>query len=551
MNAATYARYSSDHQNPSSIEDQQALCRKFAARSGYAIVAEFADHAQSGASTQGRSGLESLMKGAQAGAFKHVIVEALDRLSRDQADLATIFKLLSFVEVEIIDVHHGIANTMQIGIRGMMGGMYLADLANKTRRGLSARVGAGKNAGGRAYGYRPVKGELGELEVVADEAEIVRRIFREYGSGVPQREIAAGLNADRVASPRANVWMANTLIGSAERKVGILRCDLYRGKRVWNKLRYVRDPNTGNRVSRINHESEWQWSDVPGLRLVTDEEWQAVVDRLARQQNGARGRPLGTAKKPRFLSGLIKCGTCGSTMVIGGRDKTGDRVVCCRYQGGRACDHGRQYYVDKIEAFVTEIVAEGSRNKEDMDAFSAAYAESRRKEGAGAEKRRKQAATAFARAQNALNRVLDQYEEGVIDKLAMLDRSARWKAEAASAQAILIEIPPAPDTNYDTVAARAFADAMENLSKTLNTVSAEPAKIELRKLIDSITVFPTEPYKPYDIQVRGPIAALSLVAGARNRLCSSPEIAEIDYSLYAGSWHVAPQFNLCELKTAA
>ena len=42
-----------------------------------------------------------------------------------------------------------------------------------------------------------------------------------------------------------------------------------------------------------------------------------------------------------------------------------------------------------------------------------------------------------------------------------------------------------------------------------------------------------------------------LVAGARNRLCSSPEIAEIDYSLYAGGWHVAPQFNLCELGTAA
>jgi transposase len=39
--------------------------------------------------------------------------------------------------------------------------------------------------------------------------------------------------------------------------------------------------------------------------------------------------------------------------------------------------------------------------------------------------------------------------------------------------------------------------------------------------------------------------------GARNRLCSSPEITEIDYSLYAGGWHVAPQFNLCELRTAA
>ena len=276
----------------------------------------------------------------------------------------------------------------------------------------------------------------------------------------------------------------------------------------------MRDPNTGKRVSRINHESEWQWSDVPDLRLVTDKEWQAVADRLARQKKGARGRPAGTARKPRFLSGLIKCGVCGSTMVIGGRDKMGERVVCCRHQGGRACDHGRQYYIDKIEAVITEIVAEGSRNKEDLDAFVAAYTANRRKEGAQAGIRRKQAATALARAQNALNRVLDQYEEGVIEKPAMLDRSARWKAEAASAQAVLIEIPPTPDTNYDKIAARAYADAMKNLPEMLNTGNAEAPKGELRKLIESVTVFPTGPYKPYNIKVRGPIVALSLVAGA-------------------------------------
>ena len=200
MKAATYSRYSSDHQNPSSIEDQQALCRKFAARSGYTIIAEYADHAQSGASTQGRSGLESLMKGAKAGAFKHVIVEALDRLSRDQADLAMIFKLLSFADVEIIDVHDGKANPMQIGIRGMMGGMYLADLANKTRRGLGARVGAGKSAGGRAYGYRPVKGELGELEVVEDEADVVRRIS--VNTGVELACVRSQQASTLIASPR-------------------------------------------------------------------------------------------------------------------------------------------------------------------------------------------------------------------------------------------------------------------------------------------------------------------------------------------------------------
>jgi site-specific DNA recombinase len=368
---------------------------------------------------------------------------------------------------------------------------------------------------GRAYGYQPVKGEPGELELVEEEAEIVRRIFRDYGSGMGLRKIAARLNADGVASPRANVWMANTLVGSAERQVGILRCDLYRGKRVWNKLRYLRDPDTG--------------SDVPALRLVTDAQWRAVAERLARRKQGTRGRPAGTARQPRFLSGLITCGVCGSSMVIGGRDRMGDRVVCCRHQGGKACGHGRQYYLDKIEAVVTQIVAEFMRDKAHMDSFADAFIASHRSDGVDAAKRRKQAAAALLRAQNALNRVLDQYEEGVIEKPAMLERSARWKAEAASAQASLVEIPPAPDTDDHQAAARAYAyaDAMQNLAKLLNKGDAGAARDELRKLIDSVTLFPTEPYKPYNIEVRGPVVALNLVAGACNGLYSHSPLMRI------------------------
>ena len=85
---------------------------------------------------------------------------------------------------------------------------------------------------------------------------------------------------------------------------------------------------------------------------------------------------------------------------------------------------------------------------------------------------------------------------------------------------------------------------MRDLGKTLNTVSAEPAKIELRKFIDSITVFPTEPYKPYDIKVRGPIAALSLVAGAgfRRQDYAGTEIKEIFRSIPIVAAYSKPRF---------
>jgi site-specific DNA recombinase len=57
------------------------------------------------------------------------------------------------------------------------------NLAVHTRRGLEAVIRSGRNAGGRAYSYRPVPGKPGELAIDDGEADIVRRIFREFTKG--------------------------------------------------------------------------------------------------------------------------------------------------------------------------------------------------------------------------------------------------------------------------------------------------------------------------------------------------------------------------------
>jgi len=86
--AAIYARFSTELQNEKSTEDQIALCRTYAARHQLNIVAIFEDKARSGASVFGRDGLMQLMDAARQNLFTVVIVEALDRLSRDMEDLA-------------------------------------------------------------------------------------------------------------------------------------------------------------------------------------------------------------------------------------------------------------------------------------------------------------------------------------------------------------------------------------------------------------------------------------------------------------------------------
>src|SRR5436190_11128216 len=52
---------------------------------------------------------------------------------------------------------------------------------------------------------------------------------------------------------------------------------------VWNRQRFLKDPDTGKRVARPNPPSEWITKDVPELRL-DDEAWKAVRDRYASVQ---------------------------------------------------------------------------------------------------------------------------------------------------------------------------------------------------------------------------------------------------------------------------
>src|ERR1700722_10251841 len=163
--AVIYARFSTDLQNEKSTDDQIALCRAHATRRGLQIIQTFEDKARSGGSVLGRDGLMRLMDAARTRAFEVVVVEALDRLSRDMEDLAGIHKRLSFLGIEIDAVHDGTADSILVGIRGLIGQMQREDGAKKVRRGMAGVVRSWRHAGGRAYGYQVAPGRRGELKV--------------------------------------------------------------------------------------------------------------------------------------------------------------------------------------------------------------------------------------------------------------------------------------------------------------------------------------------------------------------------------------------------
>src|SRR5690606_8152812 len=96
----------------------------------------------------------------------------------------------------------------------------------------------------------------GEREIVPEEADTIRRIFRDYAAGLSPKQIAKDLNHEAVPGPRGTLWSSSTIHGNPKRGTGILHNELYIGRLVWNKLRYLKDPDTGRRVSRLNPEGE-------------------------------------------------------------------------------------------------------------------------------------------------------------------------------------------------------------------------------------------------------------------------------------------------------
>jgi hypothetical protein len=106
-----------------------------------------------------------------------------------------------------------------------------------------------------------------------------------------------------------------TVRGHRQRGTGILNNELYRGRLVWNRLRYVKDPSTGRRVSRANEVTQRVVVDVLELRIVEDGLWQAVKARQAamttKVDDGSKPASW-DRRRPRYLfSGLMRCGVCG------------------------------------------------------------------------------------------------------------------------------------------------------------------------------------------------------------------------------------------------
>lgn len=499
--AAIYARFSTELQDSRSIEDQVALCHQHAGKLGLSIVESYADYAVSGASVHGRFAFERMVADAKRGAFDIILAEDLDRLSRNQADIAGLYERMRFVGVDLVTVADGEINEMHIGLKGTMSALFLRTLALKVHRGQAGRVRAGKIPGGLCYGYR-VSG-TGERELVTVEAEIIRRIFRDTVSGLTARTIAAGLNREGVPAPQGGLWNASTINGSRKRRNGILRQPLYVGRLMWNRQRMVKNPDTGKRVTRVNGDDALMHADVPQLRIVDDETWTAVQEILAR-----RGGPhaVPARKSPRIFSGLIKCGGCGRSYVSRGGVGNYVKLACSGRIETGACDNARSVSAVMIEEKVLAAIETHLLDEQVIEGVVAEYVAERRRIAAARARESRARDKRLAEIARASERLWRAIEDGVGDSRTAGDRiktlaAERAELEAQDEAAPVIALHPGVASRYRIM----IAGLRANLG-ALDEVGRAEILRQVRELVQRIVIYPHGDVEGRDIELVGELA---------------------------------------------
>lgn len=514
MRTACYARFSSDLQRETSLEDQIRSCREYADRFDWTWQHEqvYRDAAVSGASIEGRPGLEALLTAAAARplAFDVLLVDDSSRVARDLADALRVLQRLRFAGVRVIYISQNIDSTSEqaetlVAVHGLVDGLYLREMAQKIRRGLRGQHTRGFATGGRTYGYRSVvvpdrtrkDAPLGyRLEIEPAEADTVRQIYTWFADGLSAPGIIDKLTAADIPGPSGHPWR----IGAVRH---LLANQRYLGRQIWGQRRFERQPGTRKKVPRQVPASEWSIAERPDLRIVSDELWRRVqarrndlISTLARQRQPGRNLLRGGNARiyaAPLLSGFAKCGVCGKSVTIVGNHTV--KGVRYRYYGCAhsiknglaACPNRVMARCEVAErAILAGLQAELMRPEtvayvvERVSAALQAYADQRPKQRDALVRQRDQV-------QQKIGNLLVAIESGMTSTNLLAALKHR-EAEAARLEAEIAALDGPTDDRLavmPTWVAQQLSDVADLLADVPERVKAEFARLDVR-----FTLFP-------------------------------------------------------------
>ena len=346
-------------------------------------------------------------------------------------------------------------------------------------------------------------------DLSGNQHAIVRRIFQSFTEGLSPIAIAKALNAEAIPGPGGRPWQDTTIRGHAERATGILRNELYVGRLVWNRMRFVKDPATGKRISRMNDASAWVTEDVPQLRIIDQDLWNSVQRRLAgiREARGAndpdRPKYWESRRAQHLLTGKMFCASCGGALSAVGRDY----LACGGARKRGTCSNSASIRRSQLEAAVIEALRANLMDPDDVHDFVKEFT---------AEWNRLAAESNAGRAHDqsrlsTIQRKIDKIIEAVMDGFRTEEMKQQLEAlsqQKAQLQARL-SAPAAKAPSIHPNLAELYRDRVSVLQKELAKSNGSNSAVlgALRDLIERVDFGPSTEGEP-EIILTGALSAM-------------------------------------------
>lgn len=520
---AFYSRYSTDRQKQTSIEGQERLCAAYAVERKWIEYARFSDSEKSGTTTMGRAGLFEMMAAADRGEFDVLLVEDIDRTSRDAADMHQIAKDLDELDVVICTVVSGVVTDIELAFKAVQNKEFIKQTVFKSKRGQELAVSQGRMSGSIPYGFRKVhkldaKGEPvnGLREIDPKKADIVVRIHNEFDAGRTTFEICASLNAEGVPGPKGKDWRPGALLGNRNGGLGILRNPIYIGEYQFRKT--SRRRRKGRMKTRFTAPSERMITHHPELVIIDPDLWNRNQARLAANFD----RPFHTKRKVEYVfTGKVHCGVCQSTCIV-----SDGKYVCTGRQLKGICSNTRRAPREAVETSIFNRIKVHVLNTAvvgpALSAFREEVERARADHAAKVQSQGDRLRDIEQRISNLMVQLGGAGEASFASQL-LLGELERLGAEKRGLERQVKQAPPPPPVAGDTNAIiAAISRTLGDLHAALQADDAEASRSKelLRGLITRIVLAP-KPGSVADgrgagdmtVTVEGPMAALIDLAG--------------------------------------
>ena len=319
-------------------------------------------------STAERPGLKRILEAARRHApFDTILVYSYDRFFRNNRKFNRyVDELEDDCGVRLISVTEAEEPELLVDIRSVINEEARRAIIKHTRRAMQQIAMRGYSCGGTPpYGYtrkelprtsgnRPVVWEIN-----ADEARVVRLIFYQYSQGYSYRKIVQSLNDKGIPSPGSATRRKRTDVGWCTITVRqMLMNETYRGWRVYQKTRKAPD-NPSHAIKRPRE--DWIITKNAHPAIINDKLWETVETRQATMRKSYGSKGMNSERGMFPLSGLIKCGQCGSNYtIVHGHQHKKSYYGCAwaRDRGPKICTNSVTIEKSRLEAWVYGILKE-------------------------------------------------------------------------------------------------------------------------------------------------------------------------------------------------